>query len=109
MTDKVPLGELLPVCDGDVSDLQGVHFFDDARYARTFAEDRRKLLAFARDLLNSDYAGHRLTFVQFAQAPHFNHLNALYQSFDFRGPLDLVKNFAGLSEKVDAPAPKGGA
>lgn len=74
-----------------------------------FAEDRRKLLAFARDLLNSDYAGHRLTFVQFAQAPHFNHLNALYQSFDFRGPLDLVKNFAGLSEKVDAPAPKGGA
>ena len=23
------------------------------------AEDRRKLLAFARDLLNSDYAGHR--------------------------------------------------
>ena len=27
------------------------------------AEDRRKLLAFARDLLNSDYAGHRLTFV----------------------------------------------
>ena len=33
------------------------------------AEDRRKLLAFVRDLLNSDYAGHRLTFVQFAQAP----------------------------------------
>jgi len=40
------------------------------------AEDRRKLLAFARDLLNSDYAGHRLTFVQFAQAPHFNHPSA---------------------------------
>jgi 4-hydroxyphenylacetate 3-monooxygenase len=68
------------------------------------ADDRRKLLAFARDLLNSDYAGHRLTFVQFAQAPHFNHLNALYQSFDFKGPLDLVKNFAGLSDRVDAPA-----
>ena len=27
------------------------------------AEDRRRLLAFARDLLNSDYAGHRLTFI----------------------------------------------
>jgi 4-hydroxyphenylacetate 3-monooxygenase len=67
------------------------------------AEDRRKLLAFARDLLNSDYAGHRLTFVQFAQAPHFNHLAALYGSFDFSGPLDLVKKFAGLSERVDAP------
>ena len=33
------------------------------------AEDRRKLLAYARDLLNSDYAGHRLTFQLFAQAP----------------------------------------
>ncbi len=68
------------------------------------AEDRRKLLAFARDLLNSDSAGHKLTFVQFAQAPHFNHLNALYQSFDFSGPLGLVKAFAGLSDRVDAPA-----
>ena len=29
----------------------------------------RKLLAFARDLLNSDYAGHRLTFQLFAQSP----------------------------------------
>jgi 4-hydroxyphenylacetate 3-monooxygenase len=67
------------------------------------ADDRRKLLAFARDLLNSDSAGHRLTFVQFAQAPHFNHLAALYGSFDFSGPLDLVKKCAGLSERVDAP------
>ncbi|SNB72507.1 4-hydroxyphenylacetate 3-monooxygenase [Arboricoccus pini] len=64
------------------------------------AEDRRKLLAFARDLLNSDYAGHRLTFVQFAQAPHFNHLNAVYHSFDFKGPLDFVRKSAGLSENI---------
>lgn len=64
------------------------------------AEDRRKLLAFARDLLNSDYAGHRLTFVQFAQAPHFNHLNAVYNAFDFSGPLDFVRRAAGLSDRV---------
>jgi 4-hydroxyphenylacetate 3-monooxygenase len=64
------------------------------------AEDRRKLLAFARDLLNSDYAGHRLTFVQFAQAPHFNHLAAVYNAFDFAGPLDFVRKAAGLSDKV---------
>jgi 4-hydroxyphenylacetate 3-monooxygenase len=64
------------------------------------AEDRRKLLAFARDLLNSDYAGHRLTFVQFAQAPHFNHLAALYNAFDFSGPLDFVRRAAGLSDRV---------
>jgi len=64
------------------------------------AEDRRKLLAFARDLLNSDYAGHRLTFQLFAQSPPFNHLNAVYNNFDFSGPLDFVRNAAGLSEKV---------
>ncbi len=64
------------------------------------ADDRRKLLAFARDLLNSDYAGHRLAFVQFAQAPHFNHLAAVYKSFDFSGPLDFVRRSAGLSDRV---------
>lgn len=64
------------------------------------SEDRRKLLAFSRDLLNSDYAGHRLAFVQFAQAPHFNHLAAVYKSFDFQGPLDFVRKAANLSEKV---------
>jgi len=29
----VPLGVVLPDCDGDVSDLQGSDYFDDARYA----------------------------------------------------------------------------
>src|SRR5262249_9487117 len=29
---NVPLAVLLPYCDGDVDDLQGVHFYDDARY-----------------------------------------------------------------------------
>lgn len=68
------------------------------------AEDRRKLLAFARDLLISEYAGQRLTFVQFAQAPHFNHLNAVYNAFDFSGPLEFVKKAAGLSDRVDGTA-----
>lgn len=65
-------------------------------------DDRRKLLAFARDLLNSDYAGHRLAFVQFAQAPHFNHLAAVYKAFDFEGPLDFVRRAAGLSDRIGA-------
>ncbi len=64
------------------------------------ADDRRKLLAFARDLLNSDYAGHRLTFELFAQSPPFAHLAAVYRSFDFDGPLDFVQRAAGLSERV---------
>jgi 4-hydroxyphenylacetate 3-monooxygenase len=64
------------------------------------AEDRRKLLAFARDLLNSDYAGHRLTFQLFAQSPPFAHLAAVYREFDWEGPLALTQRCAGLSEKV---------
>ncbi len=64
------------------------------------AEDRRKLLAFGRDLLNSDYAGHRITFELFAQSPPFAHLNAVYNNFDFSGPLDFVRKAAGLSDKV---------
>ena len=64
------------------------------------ATDRRKLLAFARDLLNSDYAGHRLTFQLFAQSPPFAHLAAVYRNFDWDGPLSFVKKSAGLSESV---------
>ena len=64
------------------------------------AEDRRRLLAFARDLVNSDYAGHRLTFQLFAQSPPFANLAAVYRSFDWDGPLAAVQKAAGLSERV---------
>lgn len=64
------------------------------------AEDRRKLLAFARDMLNSDYAGHRLTFQLFAQSPPFAHLAAVYRNFDWDGPLAFVQQAAGLSGRV---------
>jgi 4-hydroxyphenylacetate 3-monooxygenase len=66
------------------------------------AEDRRKLLAFARDLLNSDYAGHRLTFTMFAQAPHFAHLAAVYRNFDWENAAAITKKAAGLSDRIDA-------
>lgn len=64
------------------------------------AEDRRRLLAFARDLVNSDYAGHKVTFQLFAQSPPFAHLNAVYNNFDFNGPLAFVKKAANLSDRV---------
>ena len=64
------------------------------------AEDRRKLLAFGRDLLNSDYAGHRVTFELFAQSPPFAHLAAVYRTFDFDHTADLVRRAAGLSERT---------
>lgn len=64
------------------------------------ADDRRKLLAFARDLLNSDYAGHRLTFQLFAQSPPFAHLAAVYRNFDWTGPLEFAQRAAGLSDRI---------
>ncbi len=64
------------------------------------AADRRKLLAFARDLLNSDYAGHRLTFQLFAQSPPFAHLAAVYRNFNWQEPLRFVHRSAGLSDNV---------
>ena len=64
------------------------------------ADDRRRLLAYARDLLNSDYAGHRLTFQLFAQSPPFAHLAAVYRNFDWNPSLDFVKKSAGLSDAV---------
>jgi 4-hydroxyphenylacetate 3-monooxygenase len=64
------------------------------------AEDRRRLVAFARDLLNSDYAGHRLTFQLFAQSPPFAHLLAVYNNYDFSRPAELVRRSAGLSRSA---------
>ena len=69
------------------------------------SDDRRKLLAYARDLLNSDYAGHRLTFQLFAQSPPFAHLAAVYRNFDWDGPLAFAKVAAGLSDNVTVGKP----
>jgi 4-hydroxyphenylacetate 3-monooxygenase len=99
------------LCGGQICVTPDSAAFDDPETAKWLekyysvneswvAEDRRKLLAFARDLLNSDYAGHRLTFELFAQSPPFAHLNAVYNNFDFSGPLDFVRRSAGLSERV---------
>jgi 4-hydroxyphenylacetate 3-monooxygenase len=75
---------------------------------RWLSEDRRKLLAFGRDLLNSDYAGHRLTFQLFAQSPPFANLAAVYRSFDWSGPLAKTRSAAGLSERVLTDREKAG-
>jgi 4-hydroxyphenylacetate 3-monooxygenase len=72
------------------------------RVGETEAEERRKLFAFARDLLNSDYAGHRLTFQLFAQSPPFSHLLAVYNNYDFEPAAELVREAAGLKEQVPA-------
>ncbi len=64
------------------------------------ANDRRKLLALARDLLNSDYAGHRLTFQLFAQAPPFAQSAAVYRTFDWNSTLKFAQKAGGLSDRI---------
>ncbi len=64
------------------------------------AEDRRKLLALARDLINSDYASHRLTFQLFAQSPPFAQSAAVYRNFDWSHTLEVAHKAAGLSDNV---------
>jgi len=60
------------------------------------AEERRKLLAYGRDLLNSDYASHRLTFQLFAQSPPFSHLLAVYNNYDFEPATELMRQSADI-------------
>lgn len=61
------------------------------------AEERGKLLYFARDLLNSSYAGHKVTFELFAQSPPFAQYMAAFNSFDAEPMRDLVRKAANLN------------
>jgi 4-hydroxyphenylacetate 3-monooxygenase len=64
------------------------------------AEDRRTLLSFARDLINSDYTGHRLTFQLFAQSPPFAHLAAPYRKFNWTSTLEFTQHCTGMSDRM---------
>src|SRR6201986_3462888 len=64
------------------------------------AEERRKLFALARDLLNSDYAGHRLTFQLFAQSPPFSHLLAVYNNYDFGPAVERMARSSGIEDPL---------
>jgi 4-hydroxyphenylacetate 3-monooxygenase len=70
------------------------------------AEDRRRLIAFANDLLNSEQASHRLNFLTFAQAPVYVQSAALYHNFDWEGPIALVRDMAGLGGQDQARLPE---
>jgi len=60
------------------------------------AKNRSKLLYFARDLLNSSYAGHKVTFELFAQSPPFAQHLAAYNSFDPEPMREMVRKAASL-------------
>ena len=42
--NHIALLDLAPYCDGDVNDLQGVHYYDDSRYADTTDETPKHML-----------------------------------------------------------------
>lgn len=66
----------------------------------TTAEDRRRLLAYARDLVSSSHAGHRLAFQLFGQSPPYAQLQTVYHAFDWEGPAALVRDAAGLTPQA---------
>ncbi len=48
--NRVALEVVLPYCDGDVSDLQGIHFYDDARYTdSTDSAPKHAVLVYGAD------------------------------------------------------------
>ena len=103
LTRELCGGQICVTPDSQAFDDPDTKFWLDKFYSvndNWLAEDRRRLLAFARDLVNSDYAGHKVTFQLFAQSPPFAHLNAVYNNFDFSGPLEFVKKAANLSDRV---------
>ena len=87
--------EALVVFDDVLIPWEDVFFYRHTRAAQFIRGTLHRV-----PLLNSDYAGHRLAFAQFAHAPHFNHLAAVNNSFDFSGPLDFVRRAANLSPRV---------
>ncbi|MCI4128693.1 4-hydroxyphenylacetate 3-hydroxylase family protein [Bacillus haynesii] len=64
------------------------------------AEERGKLLYFARDLLNSSYAGHRTTFELFAQSPPFAQHLAVFNSFNMEAQREMVRKAADLKKTI---------
>lgn len=70
------------------------------------AADRRRLIAFAHDLPNSEQASHRLNFLAFAPAPAYTRSAALYRNFDRGGPLAPVRDMVGLGEALQGGCPR---
>ena len=56
--------------------------------------------ATSSDLVNSDYAGHRLTFQLFAQSPPFAQSAAVYRNFDWTQTLKFAQKAGGMSDRI---------
>lgn len=64
------------------------------------AEDRARLLYFARDLLNSSFAGHQVTFELFAQSPPFAQSAAAFKNYDLNPHREMVLKAAKLGSHL---------
>jgi 4-hydroxyphenylacetate 3-monooxygenase len=102
LTRELVGGQLAVTPDAETVSDPKVKEFIDKYYSvgGWTSEDRTKLLYFARDLLNSSYAGHKVTFELFAQSPPFAQNLAAYNSFDFEPARNMVRKAANLSQEV---------
>ncbi|MBM7632281.1 4-hydroxyphenylacetate 3-hydroxylase family protein [Geomicrobium sediminis] len=99
LTRELVGGQLAVTPDADNFDHPDVKAYLDKYYSlgEWKSEDRTKLLYFARDLLNSSYAGHKVTFELFAQSPPFAQYLATFSNFDLEKNRKMVRKAANLS------------
>jgi 4-hydroxyphenylacetate 3-monooxygenase len=102
LTRELVGGQLAVTPDSaTMSDPEIKQYFDEYYSVGEWTpEDRGKLLYFARDLLNSSYAGHRTTFELFAQSPPFAQQMAVYNHFDMEFQRELVRKAAGIKKAM---------
>lgn len=98
-------GQLAVTPDADMIASEELKPFIDQYYSvgGWSAENRSKLLYFARDLLNSSHAGHMVTFELFAQSPPFAQYNAVFNSFNAEPMRQAVMKAANLSLEQSVP------
>ncbi|MDQ0252811.1 4-hydroxyphenylacetate 3-monooxygenase [Evansella vedderi] len=98
LTRELVGGQLAVTPDSDTMVDPAISKYIDRYYSVSEwnADERAKLLYFARDLLNSSYAGHRTTFELFAQSPPFAQQMAVFNNFDPEAQREMVRKAADL-------------
>ncbi|GHH99875.1 4-hydroxyphenylacetate 3-hydroxylase family protein [Neobacillus kokaensis] len=104
LTRELVGGQLAVSPDSDTMADPAIQQYMDKYYSvgQWTPEERGKLLYFARDLLNSSYAGHLTTFELFAQSPPFAQQMAVFNNFDAEKQRELVRKAADLQPKKSA-------
>ena len=102
LTRELVGGQLAVTPDSETFTDPAIQEYVDKYYSvgEWSAKERGKLLYFARDLLNSSYAGHRTTFELFAQSPPFAQQMSVFNSFDMEAQREMVRKAADLNSAI---------